>query len=71
MNEQEKEKVEVSIYAVQRAHTIFIYSEIHHLPCILTQWLDDGGEPVTTAGLLKTALGTTVVPNSAETPHRV
>lgn len=49
--------------------TIFIHSEVHHLPSILTQWLDDGGESVTSTWLLETILGATISPNPAKTPH--
>lgn len=49
--------------------TIFINGEVHHLPSILTQWLDDSGESVTSAWLLETVLGATISPDPAKTPH--
>lgn len=49
--------------------TIFIHSEVHHLPSILTQWLDDGRESVTSTWLLETILGATISPDPAKTPY--
>lgn len=49
--------------------TVFIDSEIYHLPSILTQWLDDGGESVTSTWLLETILGAAISPNPANTRH--
>lgn len=49
--------------------TIFINREVHHLPSILPQRLDNSGEPVTSTWLLEAILGATITPHSAKTPH--
>lgn len=49
--------------------TIFIDSEVHHLPRVLSQRLDDSGESVSPPWLLQTVLGAATGPYPAQTPH--
>lgn len=48
--------------------TIFIDSEVYHLSGVLTQWLDDCGQSVTSTWFLETILGTATSPKSANAP---
>lgn len=51
--------------------TIFIHGEVDHLPGTLTQWLDDGGQSVSSTWLLETILGAAAGPKSADAADRV
>lgn len=51
--------------------TIFIHSEVDHLPGALTQWLDDSGQSVSSTRLLETILGAAAGPESADAANRV
>lgn len=51
--------------------TIFIHSEVDHLPGALTQWLDDGGQSVSSTWLLETILGAAAGPKSTDAADRV